>query len=177
MPLIKTDLGARFMRRFQAQHLLFPEPGGARLKRIPGIAERDISGPVKKLLQMHRNVALAARINTGSGYLVPYAVMADIMSSVGGEAVFVARFGKPRWMEFGTPGCSDYLGLLRDGRMLALEVKGQKYVPSQVSDEQRSFLAVVNECGGLGFVGSDLARIESILSGKNVPEDRGGFLS
>lgn len=163
-------------RRWAAQQLLFPEPGRARIKRLPGIAERDISGPIKKLLAMHRNVALAARMNTGAGYLVPYQVMQDIIAEIGGLWAFEARFGKPRWMEFGTPGCSDYLGLLRDGRMLALEVKAQKYVPSQVSDEQRSFLAVVNQHKGLGFVGSDLVRIEAILSGRVVPEDGGGFL-
>ena len=146
------------------------------MKRLPGIPERDISGPVKKLLAMHKNVALAARINVGSGYLVPYQVMQDIIADIGGKTAFETRFGAPRWMDFGTPGCSDYLGLLRDGRMLALEVKGQKYVPSQVSDEQRSFLSVVNAHGGLGFVGSELARIEEILSGRVPPEDRGGFL-
>lgn len=164
-------------RRWAAQQLLELEPGHAKLKRLPGIAERDISGPVKKLLAMHKNVAIATRINTGSGYLVDYATMQNIMAALGGEANFEARFGRRRWLEFGTPGCSDYLGLLRDGRMLALEVKAQKYVPSQVSDEQRSFLAVVNQHKGLGFVGSDLARIEAILSGRVVAEDRGGFLA
>ena len=164
-------------RRWQAQQLLFPEPGRAQVKRLPGIAERDISGPVKKLLGMHKNVAIAARMNVGSGYLVPYGVMQAVIEVCGGEAAFTARFGKPRWIEFGTPGCSDYLGLLRDGRMLALEVKKQKYVPSDVTDEQRSFLGVVNQYRGLGFVGSDLARIEAILSGREAPEDRGhGYL-
>ena len=165
-------------RRWQAQQLLFPEPGRAQLKRLPGIPERDISGPVKKLLGMHRNVAIAARINTGAGYLVPYQVMQDIIAESGGERAFEARFGKQRWMEFGTPGCSDYVGLLRDGRMLALEVKAQKYVPSQVTPEQRSFLVVVNAHGGLGFVGSDLARIEAILSGREEPVESGhGYLT
>lgn len=165
-------------RRWATQaQLNFTGEARARVKRLPGIAERDISGQVKKLLGMHRNVAFAARLNVGSGYLVPYGVMQNLIAEIGGERVFESRFGKPRWMEFGTPGCSDYLGLLRDGRMLALEIKAQKYVPSQVSAEQRSFLSVVNQCGGLAFVGNDLARIEAILSGREEPRDSGsGFL-
>jgi len=47
------------------------------------------------------------------------------------------------------------------------------YSPGAVTDSQRSFLALVSAHDGLAFVGSDLARIEAILSGKAEPEPIG----
>lgn len=160
-------------RRFKSQHLLQLGDGRAKLRRLTGIAEKDVSAPIRKLLAVHPQVVMAVRINTGAGYLVPYTVMQNIVSAMGGQRAFDARFGKCRWMEFSAPGCPDYLGMLRGGRLLALEVKGSKYVPSRVSDEQRSFLSAVNKGGGLGLVGADVSRVEEVLSGRVPPGDSG----
>ncbi|CAN5816219.1 hypothetical protein BH20PSE1_BH20PSE1_01310 [soil metagenome] len=157
-------------RRWPAQALLELEPGHAKVKRLPPTPEADIVGPLKKLLGLHKGVCWAMRANTGSGFLVDYRTMQAIIEALGGVQAFEARFGRPRWMEFGTPGCSDFVGQLKDGRTLALEAKAGRYSPGAVTDSQRSFLALVSAHGGLAFVGSDLARIECLLSGKADPE-------
>ncbi len=165
-------------RRWAAQHLLdFTGESKGKLKRLAPTPEADIIAPLKKLLDMHRNVALWRRMNAGAGFFVPYSVMEVIIECLGGRAAFERRFGRQRWLTLADEGTSDFIGMLKDGRFLALETKSGRYVPSQVSEEQRSFLRVVNQGGGLGFVGSDLGRIEAILSGKVEPEEtKAGFL-
>ena len=49
-------------------------------------------------------------------------------------------------------GVSDILGVIQ-GRMLAIEVKSPV---GRLTDEQRIFLAKVNECNGIGFVARSL---------------------
>jgi len=149
------------------------EDGHAKLKRLAPTPEAEILGPLKKLLDMHKGVCWAMRANTGSGFLVDYRTMLAIMEALGGKAAFSARFGQPRWMEFGTPGCSDFVGQLKDGRVLAIETKAGRFSPSAVTSQQRSFLATVNKYGGLGFVGSDISRIDDILAGRSKPKDSG----
>lgn len=165
-------------RRWATQaQLNFTGAGRAKLKRLPATPEAAISAPVKRLLAVHPCVALAMRVNTASGYLIGYNTMMDIIAELGGKARFEKLFGKPRWMEFGTTGWSDYVGQMNNGRFFGLETKPSRYSPSAVTLEQRSFLAAVNQHGGLGFVGSDLARIEAILSGREELRDSGsGFL-
>lgn len=151
--------------------------GRAELSGNADIPEREIQAAAGRLLSLHGNVALAWRQNAAAGYLVDAERMRGIIAACGGGRVFESRFGKARWMVFGTPGGADFIGLMRDGRMLALEIKRGGYAPSRVSDEQRTFLGVVNRHGGLGFVGSDVGRIDAILSGREDPEMSGhGYL-
>lgn len=57
---------------------------------------------------------------------------------------------KSRYIRFGVPGSSDILGCLPpDGRFLAVECKTGKGEPTK---KQLSFLAMVNDAGGLGIV-------------------------
>ncbi len=46
-------------------------------------------------------------------------------------------------------GTSDIIGMMRDGRFLAVEVKAGKNKPTQL---QQEFVDQVNEDGGLAFV-------------------------
>lgn len=166
------------MRRWQQQNVLDLGDGRAKAKRLPPTLEADILGPLKKLLELHRNVAWAMRVNTGSGFLVDYNTMQAIIEALGGPQAFKRRFrNPPRWMEFGTPGASDFVGMLKDGRLLAVEAKAGLFRPSQVSIAQRSFLRVVNASGALGVVCNDSMRLNAILSGQSTPvEHKGGFL-
>lgn len=165
------------MRRWQAQHVLDLGDGRARLKRIVPAPERDLVAALKKLLAAHYHVAWAIRVLSGSGFLIDWATMSRIIAALGGQEEFEARFGKPRWYESGMAGCSDFVGQLTDGRPLAIEVKAAQYSQGAVTIAQRTFLHAVNRYGGLGFVGSDSARIAEILSLKALPEDSGhGYL-
>lgn len=55
----------------------------------------------------------------------------------------------PHYVRFGFVGCPDILGMLKDGRFLAVEVKRPK---GHVTEDQIKFLSMVGWFGGLGFV-------------------------
>lgn len=99
--------------------------------------------------------------------------MQSIIAALGGQEAFEAQFGRQRWLEFGITGASDYIGQMKDGRVLAIEAKAQPYRASQVTDDQRSFLATVNKYGGLGVVVNDIRRADEILSGSAQAESSG----
>jgi hypothetical protein len=54
-----------------------------------------------------------------------------------------------RYIRFGWRGCSDLLGQLKDGRLLAVEVKAPK---GRIRPEQTAFLERVRGNGGMAFV-------------------------
>ena len=54
-----------------------------------------------------------------------------------------------RFIRYGWRGCSDLLGMLKDGRLLAVEVKAPR---GQLRPEQKEFLALVQRFGGVAFV-------------------------
>ncbi len=83
---------------------------------------------VLKALHGHPLVAWAHRQNTGA-----------------------AKVGN-RFVKFGWRGCSDILGMLKDGRLLAVEVKASK---GRLRPEQTEFLDLVRRFGGIGFVARD----------------------
>ena len=76
-------------------------------------------------LKSHPAVAWAERMNSGA------ALIGD------------------RFVRFGFPGCPDVLGQLRDGRVLACEVKAAK---GRLRPEQSIFLDRVRGAGGMAFV-------------------------
>ena len=59
------------------------------------------------------------------------------------------------------PGVADILGILKDGRFLAIEVKSLK---GRVSPHQQEFLDQINARGGLGFVARTVKEVEIALS-------------
>lgn len=79
---------------------------------------------VLKALRAHPAVSWCQRMNTGA-----------------------ARIGD-RFVRFGFPGCPDVLGQLKDGRLLACEVKASD---GRLRPEQARFLELVNAHGGLAF--------------------------
>lgn len=59
-------------------------------------------------------------------------------------------------------GVSDILGILKDGRLLAIEVKVGY---NKVTTEQNDFINQINTCGGLAFVArslDDLRRLDPV---------------
>ena len=83
---------------------------------------------VLKALRAHPAVSWAERQNTGA-------------TKVGG-----------RFIKFGWRGCSDVLGQLRDGRFLAVEVKGPT---GRLRPEQSVFLERIRCAGGVAFMARD----------------------
>ncbi len=66
------------------------------------------------------------------------------------------------WIPNQAPGVSDILGVLKDGRILAIEVKSPK---GKVSPHQQVFLDRINENGGLAFVAHSIEEVEEQLHG------------
>ena len=65
-----------------------------------------------------------------------------------------------RFVRFGFKGCPDVLGQLRDGRLLACEVKAKR---GKVTDEQAAVLERIRDAGGVAFVARDLRDVNREL--------------
>jgi len=95
--------------------------------RVP---ERDILPVVLAFLKRHPKVAFAYRSQAG------------LLRSLDDDK------HKPRKVRVGFKGLSDIVGMLRDGRFLACEVKADGGV---ISDDQCAFIDAVRAAGGIGF--------------------------
>ena len=93
-------------------------------------SERDIQAAILEYLERCSKVAFAYRQNTG-------------------QTKYDGEDGKTRWVRYGWVGCSDILGMLTNGRFLAIECKSRT---GRLSPEQAAFLDAVNAGGGLGIV-------------------------
>ena len=91
---------------------------------------------VLRALKHHPSVAWCERQNTGA-------------AKVGG-----------RFIRFGWPGCSDLIGMMKDGRLLAVECKAKK---GRLRPEQAEFLSLVRRFGGVAFVAHDCRDVVSGL--------------
>lgn len=94
--------------------------------------EGDVQRDVLKLLRRHPRVAWAHRFNSR---------VFDVQDKRSKTGM--------RPMRAAFKGCSDILGQLKDGRLLAIECKSTTGKPT---DEQAAFLDVVNRHGGVGFI-------------------------
>ena len=92
--------------------------------------EADSLREVIQALKTHSLVAWVERQNTGA-------------AKVGG-----------RFIKFGWRGCSDLLGQLKDGRLLAVECERPK--GGKLTSDQLHFLDMVRNHGGVAFVATNL---------------------
>jgi hypothetical protein len=76
----------------------------------------------------------------------PAVVWCDRMNS--GAHVVQTATGR-RFVRYGFKGCPDVLGMLRDGRLLACEVKAPA---GRLRPEQAAFLELVRAAGGVALV-------------------------
>lgn len=65
------------------------------------------------------------------------------------------------WNQYHLKGVADILGILPDGRFLAIEVKAPKKYPTK---EQREFIKFINDKNGLAFVARSIEDVEDNLS-------------
>lgn len=109
--------------------------------------EVEIQKSILQYLTYHPMVAWAARFNSGSARL-----------PAGG--------GKFRPVEFNTcDGCSDILGQLKDGRILAIEVKRPPWTKPTDKHEvaQEDFLKKVRVNNGVGFFATSIKQVTFCL--------------
>jgi len=67
-----------------------------------------------------------------------------------------------RFIRFGKKGSSDILGILRDGRFLAIEVKQPDKEPTE---DQKEFLQAIAENNGIALVAHSLDEVMEDLNG------------
>jgi hypothetical protein len=67
-----------------------------------------------------------------------------------------------RFIRFGWRGCSDVLGMMKDGRLLAVECKAKG---GRLRPEQAAFLSLVRRFGGVAFVARDCRDVLRALDG------------
>lgn len=72
-----------------------------------------------------------------------------------------------RYITFGWRGASDIIGMLKDGRLLAVEVKGPA---GRLQPHQRDFLERVRSNGGVAFVARSLADVVRELATKDCDD-------
>jgi len=75
-------------------------------------------------------------------------------------AVKVGTPEASRYVRYGRKGSSDILGILDDGRFLAIEVKSAK---GKATPEQVEFLADITKRGGVAFVARSIEDIDAHL--------------
>lgn len=74
--------------------------------------------------------------------------------------IWVQKTGHYIPLSAGEKGISDIIGLTKDGKFLAIEVKAPKKKPSQ---EQLDFIDRVNEKGGIAFWTDNLDKVMEII--------------
>ena len=105
--------------------------------------ETQLVKAILELLQRHPKVALAWRTNTGA-----------------------AKFGE-RFVRFGYPGVSDIIGMLKNGKFIAIEVKtprAAKKPSSGLTEAQSAFLKVVARSSGVAFVATSPVAVLRLLN-------------
>jgi len=65
-----------------------------------------------------------------------------------------------RFIRYGFKGCPDVLGMLRDGRLLACEVKAPT---GRLRSEQTAFLELVRAAGGIAFMARNCRDVRNAL--------------
>lgn len=122
--------------RFSPQPRNNARDGAKTLERAT--LERDVLSAVFAAIKYHPKVAFAWRQNTG------------------------AAVRDERVVRFAFAGCSDILGMLKDGRFLAIECKRPG---GKLSTGQHVFLHKVNRHGGLGFMATCVTDVARALDG------------
>jgi VRR-NUC domain len=84
-----------------------------------------------------------------------------------------AKVGE-RFIRFGWRGCSDLIGMLKNGRLLAVEVKAPG---GRLRPEQGEFLSLVRRFGGVAFMARDCRDVSRELAAHRIANDRGALLS
>ncbi len=115
-----------------------------RMKSV--IGERDVQKAVLQYLQLCPHIAWAQRFNTGAA-----------------SSSYTTKEGRThkRFVRFGFTGCSDILGQMKSGHLLAIECKRKG---GKATDSQEAFLQTVSDNNGLAIIAMDVGDVEIALS-------------
>jgi hypothetical protein len=72
----------------------------------------------------------------------------------------VIRITPDRWIHFGKKGSSDIIGVLPDGKFLAIETKSIK---GRLSPEQKAFIEKVRGLGGVAILARSMRELDEAL--------------
>lgn len=143
--------------------------------------EQQTQDAILRLLAIHPAVAWAHRFNSGAHVIddaavskaalldryIPklYATKHQPIVFMGILRSFFSQYyeikaGKPRFIRYAFPGCSDILGQLTNGAFLAIEVKTRT---TTTTEEQQAFIDTVNAAGGLGLVARGADEVKASL--------------
>jgi hypothetical protein len=99
-------------------------------------------------------------------------VMRDVDQALSSFCIFhwrnntgVTRMGR-RFVRFGYPGSSDWLGICPDGRFLAVECKRPR--DGRLTEKQKDFIECINRYGGVGIVVNGLDSLLGQLKERGV---------
>ena len=105
------------------------------------MTEKQIQKTILDFLHYHPNIAWAERINVG--------------------AHVVNDRNSRRFIRYAFKGCSDVIGQLKNGQLLAVEVKSQK---GKLTHYQSEFLKKVNDNGGVALVVRSVDELQNHLN-------------
>ena len=105
--------------------------------------EHQVQTACLQYLAVCPSVAWAQRMNTG----------AVKIPAIDGKP--------PRFVRYGFPGCSDILGQMTDGRVLAIEVKS---AAGRATEAQDAFLKRVATYGGVAGVVRSTAQLQALIA-------------
>lgn len=134
-------------------------PTKFKLRPLP-VREQDIQTAILRYLRLDRRIAWAQRMNTGA-----YAIV--VHDSTGREK-------RRRYVRYGFPGCSDILGQLITGHVLAIEVKRPDRIV--ITPDQKAFLKRVQDAGGCACIASSVQDVIAALDRFFGQEVRNGLL-
>jgi len=105
------------------------------------MTEKQIQKTILDFLNYHPKIAWVERINVG--------------------AHVVVDSNSRRFIRYAFKGCSDVIGQLKSGKLLAIEVKSQK---GRLTLHQSEFLKKVNDNGGVALVVRSVDELENHLN-------------
>jgi hypothetical protein len=115
-------------------------PKPFRLKAVKA-TEAQVQDAILRYLAVERRVVWAARMNSGKGKLL-------------------RPDGTQTWISFGFTGCPDIMGMLRDGRYLAIECKRSG---GRVRPEQRAHITQAAEHGAVAIIARSVEDVQTAL--------------
>ena len=115
-------------------------PKPFRLKAVTA-TEDQVKNAILRYLAIERRVVWAARMNSGKGKLL-------------------RPDGSQTWISFGFTGCPDIMGMLRDGRYLAIECKRSD---GRVRPEQQQHITQAADHGAVAIIARSVEDVQTAL--------------
>ncbi|CAK0779086.1 hypothetical protein CCP4SC76_6750008 [Gammaproteobacteria bacterium] len=109
------------------------------------VSEQDVQKAILQYLELCPQIAWAQRFNTGAQAM-------SYTSKVGAE--------KRRFVRFAFTGCSDILGQLKSGHLVAIECKRRG---GKATDSQESFLRNVSDNNGLAIIATNVLEVAQAI--------------